>query len=131
MKEKFYKFMYGRYGIDKFGYALLIASLCASLIGSVFNAPIIYLFSYALMGYAIFRALSKNIYKRSRENVKFINIKNALTQKLKLQKNKIRDRKTHKYFECSTCHNNLRVPKGKGELKVTCPVCKTVTITKT
>ena len=131
MKEKFYRFMYGRYGIDKLGYAILITSMCLSLISSVFSFELLYIASYALMIWEIYRFLSKNIYRRSAENVKFLNIKSSLSKKLKLEKNKIKDRKTHKYFECSTCHNNLRVPKGRGELKVTCPVCKTVTFTKT
>ena len=131
MKEKFYRFMYGRYGIDKLGYAIIIASMCFSLLSSVFSFATGYVVSYALIVWEIFRFLSKNIYRRSAENVKFINIKSAVSKKLKFEKNKIRDRKTHKYFECSTCHNNLRVPKGRGELKVTCPVCKTVTFTKT
>ena len=131
MKEKFYKFMYGRYGIDKLGYTLIIVSMCITLLSSIFNIEVGYILSYGLIGWEIFRFLSKNIYKRSSENVRFINVKKSLTLKVKLEKNKIRDRKTHRYFECSTCHNNLRVPKGRGELKVTCPVCKTVTITKT
>ena len=131
MKEKFYRLMYGRYGIDKLGYAILITSMCLSLISSVFSFELLYIASYALMIWEIYRFLSKNIYRRSAENVKFLNIKSSLSKKLKLEKNKIKDRKTHKYFECSTCHNNLRVPKGRGELKVTCPVCKTVTFTKT
>ena len=131
MKEKFYRFMIGRYGIDKLGYAILIASICVSLISSILSLPAGTLISYALLIWEIFRFLSKNTYRRSAENLKFINIKNSVSKKFKLERNKIRDRKTHKYFECSTCHNNLRVPKGRGELKVTCPVCKTVTITKT
>ncbi len=131
MKEKFYRFMYGRYGIDKLGYAILIMSIYLSLISSVFSFELLYIASYALMIWEIYRFLSKNIYRRSAENVKFLNIKSSLSKKFRLEKNKLKDRKTHKYFECSTCHNNLRVPKGRGELKVTCPVCKTVTFTKT
>ncbi len=131
MKEKFYRFMIGRYGIDKLGYAILIASLCVSLISSVFSFPIGSLISYSLLIWEIFRFLSKNTYRRSAENMKFINLMDKISKRFKFERNKIRDRKTHKYFECSTCHNNLRVPKGRGELKVTCPVCKTVTFTKT
>ena len=131
MREKFYRFMLGRYGIDKLGYAILIISMVISLISSVFKFYVGALISYVLLIWEVYRFLSRDTYKRSSENMKFLNIKKISTQKIKFQKNKIRDRKTHKYFECSTCHNNLRVPKGKGELKVTCPVCKTVTFTKT
>lgn len=33
------------------------------------------------------------------------------------------DRKTHRYFECPSCKKRLRVPKGKGKIRITCPHC--------
>lgn len=130
MREKFARFMYGRYGMDKLGYALLISSMIVTLLSSLFlkNGIII---AYALMIWEIFRFFSKNIYRRTQENNKFYSFSQKTKKKLGLAKNKLRDRKTHRYFSCTTCHNTLRVPKGRGEIKVTCPVCKTITITKT
>ena len=29
----------------------------------------------------------------------------------------------HRYFECPKCHQTVRVPKGAGKVKVTCPKC--------
>jgi LSD1 subclass zinc finger protein len=54
----------------------------------------------------------------------------VVRKSFKLTKNKFRDRKTHRYFNCPTCHNTLRVPRGRGEIRVSCPVCKTITVTK-
>jgi uncharacterized C2H2 Zn-finger protein len=31
--------------------------------------------------------------------------------------------KSHKFFKCPSCHNILRVPRGKGKIFVTCPKC--------
>ena len=122
--------MYGRYGIDKLGYAILICSMVLTLLTSLFGGEGD-LVAMALLVWGVYRFLSRDIYKRTRENQKFLSISASLKKKLGLIKNKLRDRKTHRYFECTTCHNTLRVPKGKGEIRVTCPVCKTVTITKT
>ena len=122
--------MYGRYGIDKLGMVLLIASMIITFLSSLFFSEGI-IISYVLILWEIFRFFSKNTFKRSEENRKFLNIKNVLKKRTDLMKNKIRDRKTHRYFQCPTCHNVLRVPKGKGEIRATCPVCKTITITKT
>ena len=130
MKEKFARFMYGRYGMDTLGYALIISSMVITCLSSLFF-PDFVIFAYALMIWEIYRFFSKNTYKRAQENNKYYSVIRAIKKKFSLRKNKIRDRKTHRYFECTTCHNTLRVPKGKGEIRVTCPVCKTVTITKT
>ena len=130
MREKFARFMYGRYGLDKLGYAILISSMIITLLTSLLGGDGNFV-SLALLGWGVFRFLSKNTYKRSQENIKFLDIMNSLKKRVGLVKNKIRDRNTHRYFECTTCHNTLRVPKGKGEITVTCPVCKTVTIIKT
>ena len=131
MGNKFYRFMLGRYGMDKLGYAILIASMIVTFISSVFRIPGGIYPAYALIIWEVFRFLSKDTRKRSQENLKFINFRVTAKNKCALLKNKIRDRKTHRYFQCTTCHNTLRVPKGHGEVKVTCPVCKTVTIIKT
>lgn len=122
--------MYGRYGMDKLGYMILIVSMVITLISSLFfkNGVIV---AYALIIWEVYRFFSKNISKRTNENSKYYSIIRSLKKKYALSKNKLRDRKTHRYFSCTTCHNTLRVPKGKGEIKVTCPVCKTITITKT
>ena len=130
MREKFARFMYGRYGMDKLGYTLLICSMVLTLLNSIFGG-VGDLLPVALIIWEAYRFLSRDTYKRSRENQKFLSISASIKKKLGLLKNKLRDRKTHRYFECTTCHNTLRVPKGKGEIRVTCPVCKTVTITKT
>ena len=36
-----------------------------------------------------------------------------------------KDKKNYKYFKCKNCKAQLRVPKGKGKINVTCPKCKT------
>ena len=131
MGNRFYRFMIGRYGMDKLGYAVIITAMAVSIISVLLGIRALTLISYALLIWEIYRFLSKNTYKRAQENQKFYSISDKAKKKFTLTKNKLRDRKTHRYFECSTCRNTLRVPKGKGEVKVTCPVCKTITFIKT
>lgn len=68
---------------------------------------------------------SRNVYKRSGENTKFLRMTYPVTSRFKSWKNRWRDRKTHKYLKCPHCKQQLRVPKGKGEITVTCPKCHT------
>lgn len=131
LKEKLMRFFSGRYGIDTLGYFLVIASMAVSLASSfvgLFSAVasyIVWVLSYILLGWAIFRMLSRNTYARYNENRIFLGIWKPVKKWFKLQYNRIKDARTHKYFACPSCKNNLRVPKGRGEITVTCPVCKT------
>ena len=110
------RFMAGRYGSDKLNMWLLgIGVICC--ITSLFlnGLPISYLvlsiLSYVLMFIAIFRMLSRNTYKRYRENRRFL-----------MLLDRIKDRK-HKYFDCPRCRQPVRVPRGKGKIAITCPKC--------
>jgi len=123
MKERFVRFMYGRYGGDNMNNIMLIAALILSFILNLLNMPGNFVLLIAL-AYATFRTLSKNIYARRRENEIFMNIWSRVPKFFKLCRNKWRDRHTFRYVKCEKCKNTLRLPRGKGEITVTCPVCK-------
>ena len=110
------RFMEGRYGTDKLNMAILLTGLACSILASILPGAVTKLtfttVSYILMGFAIFRTLSRNIYKRYEENRKFL----LFFQKLK--------DKDHRYYNCPRCRQQVRVPKGKGKIAITCPKCK-------
>ena len=116
-------FMIGRYGTDKLNMVILGAGLIASLVSMFIHfAPVNLLLtavSYALMGWAIFRTLSRNTYKRYQENRKYL---------MFMQRLKDRD---HRYFDCPRCRQQVRVPRGKGKIAISCPKCKEKFIRKT
>ena len=117
------QFMQGRYGTDKLNMVILGAGLAVSIINIFIKLPllnlILTLVSYALMGWAIFRCLSRNTYKRYRENRKYL----MFLQRFK--------DKEHRYYDCPRCRQQIRVPKGKGKISITCPKCKEKFIKKT
>ena len=125
LMEKLARFFWGRYGIDQLGYALIIAAMVLSMLSSLFGVILLMLPSYALLVWEIVRMMSKNTLRRSQENVKFLKLWAPVRKWFKLQYNRIRDFRTHRYFSCPHCKNNLRVPKGRGDITITCPVCKT------
>ncbi len=47
------------------------------------------------------------------------------------KKAKKQDLKTHAYFKCPKCSTELRVPKGKGKIRITCPKCGEQFVEKT
>ena len=66
MKEKLYRFMYGRYGNDALNICLLILYVLLSLL-SRRNSIVSYI-GFGLFIFAFYRCMSKNIYKRRHEN---------------------------------------------------------------
>lgn len=73
MREKFLRFMYGRYGIDSLGKFLVIVGIIAMLIAGWTDSLTLVTLSWALIIYAYFRVFSRNIYKRSAENQWYLN----------------------------------------------------------
>lgn len=116
MRSALQHFMSGRYGTDKLNMALLCTGLVCSLLASFLPGALLKLAfttaSYIFMFVAIFRTLSRNIYKRYEENRKFL----LFFQKLK--------DKEHRYYNCPRCRQQVRVPRGKGKISITCPKCR-------
>lgn len=119
----FRRFMQGRYGNDKLNTTVLLIALGASLL-QLFM-PRMWLkwtfmvISYGFLAVAIFRMLSRNVYKRYEENRRFLRFLDR------------RKDKEHRYFDCPRCRQAVRVPKGKGKISITCPKCKEKFIKKT
>ena len=129
--EKYRKFMYGRYGTDELTYALIILSVIFSLISNFDKLWFFYFISLLPLAVAIWRTLSRNTNTRYNERLYFLKIISGPKSKFKNIKNRIRDRKTHKYFTCKNCKATLRLPKGRGKINITCPKCGTKMIKKT
>lgn len=135
------KIFYGSYGFDLLSAFLLIISYILSLFNiTAILALIIFLF-------ALYRAFSKKIYKRTNELNKFISIVNNILSKfnkklpdnlprltfnnvpvffnqLKYQtKYKIDYFKKYKIVKCPKCKQKLRLPRKKGAIIVTCKSC--------
>lgn len=126
MKEKFQKFMQGRYGADAFSqflsYVALVLTILILIFGGSYSTTLIVI-PLAIIIYSYFRAFSKNTYKRAGENQKFLNATAGIRQFFVRLKNHTIGTKTHKYFTCKQCKTELRVPKRKGKIKVRCPKC--------
>ncbi len=130
LMQKLQRFLYGRYGTDTFNFALLISGVVFSLLGSLFFRPLYFLADILLI-YALFRALSKNIPARQRENQAFLKIWLPIKGWFRFQKQKLSQRKEYKYFQCPNCKQRLRAPRGRGNIQVTCQKCRHVFLKKT
>ncbi len=120
--------MIGRNGPDNLFRFCVWTALAVSIISIfVFNPWVQLGFSvvyYGLLGYALFRMLSKNVYKRRQENDKYLAVKGKVKAFFSRKKAQFRDRKTHVYKTCPNCKATLRLPKQKGKHTTSCPRCR-------
>ena len=128
MKNKLLKFMSGRYGIDQlYRFLLLNAVVCiliSTLLSDYTSAGVLFnVAAFLLLAWAVFRIFSRNIEKRYLENLHYLEQVGVVQRKLRMRKEKHRQRKDFKFFVCPTCKTNLRVPKGKGKVNITCCKC--------
>ena len=136
-------FFSGRNGADELSVTLVVISVIVFLAAPIFDEKyiqgIFLLLGGILFVLGILRSLSTNIGKRRHENQVFLDLFRSETkeekERRKREKEEKREReklrkerrkeevKTHAFFRCPQCGKELRVPKGKGKIKIRCPNC--------
>ena len=75
-------------------------------------------------------ALMKVVDDLREENRKFLRKAEPVIHWWRLQST-IRKDKEHRYYDCPRCRQQVRVPRGKGKIAISCPKCKEKFIRKT
>ena len=117
----------------------MIVFLAAPIFDEKYIQGIFLLLGGILFVLGILRSLSTNIGKRRHENQVFLDLFRSETkeekERRKREEEEKRERerlrkerrkeeeKTHAFFRCPQCGKELRVPKGKGKIKIRCPNC--------
>lgn len=123
LKERFARFMYGRYGMDSLQKAICVL-IIVSAIASIFtDSAILSLVNTALFVILLLRMFSKNYAARSKENQMYLKFFGKFLQSGKLLKMRFTDRKTHRYRVCPFCKAVMRLPIKKGTHTVKCRQC--------
>ena len=117
------RFMAGRRGADELSMALLIAGVVLSMLSSIFRLGILYYISLAIYIFALFRMFSRNLAKRQEENAAFLKLWRGSTSSVRQLFTRVKNTKKYKYFKCPECKSRLRLPRGVGEVTVTCGKC--------
>lgn len=119
------RFFNGRNGVDHLTAALLMSGILLFIAAQIAGQPLLLYFYYAVALLCAFRIFSKDLYRRRRENQKFLTACGHISSRFRLQKKIFSERKTHRYLKCPSCKQMLRVPKGAGKIQITCAKCKT------
>ncbi len=126
MKDRITRFMIGRNGNDQLNLFLLIAALVSLLAGGIFGGflgSLLRILALVLLVLVYFRMFSKDLPKRAEENSRYLQIRYRIFAKLKALKERWVQRKDFKFFQCPSCHAVLRVPRGRGKIKIVCRKC--------
>lgn len=121
--------MYGRYGLDQLSRFLMLAGvvmavLCMFLRFLPFR-QIYYICSFLNTFFyiiAVFRILSRNTYKRTLENERYLRIRSKVMPHIEEKTKSIRDRH-YIYKKCPKCGAKLRLKRIKGKHITKCPKC--------
>lgn len=116
--------MYGRYGYDELSRAVSIAAVILAILSLVPDMGFLSVLALIAWTWILIRSFSKNLSKRQRERIAYLQFTGKITNWFDVKKRAWADRKTHCYFTCPNCKRTMRVPKGKGKIKITCPQCQ-------
>ena len=134
MRNFFARLLQGRYGADTLSRFITIAALIPAVAAIFFRGlvrNILWTAAIILLAFAYYRIFSRNFAARSRENQKYLSLKNRIAARIRLRKDMLRQRGTHRFFRCPECRAVMRVPKGKGKVQIRCSKCGNAFVKKT
>ena len=128
MKDKFYRFMQGRYGVDQFAKFTMGVALVSIVLAIFVNTgssagSLLDMLGLVAIVYTYFRIFSRNISKRAQENQKYLSATAKLRQRLNKEKNMMKQRKDYHIYTCPSCGQKVRIPRGKGKIEISWPKC--------
>lgn len=124
------RFMEGRYGADALGRFLSVSGcivmLLAVILRRIWNgvlSNLLFSLAIVIVVWCYSRVLSRNFTRRQLENQWFLQKEQALLDWFSLRRDCFSQRKEYAFFRCPGCGRTVRVPKGKGRIRITCRHC--------
>lgn len=121
---KMENFMRGRHGLDGLSIALLAAGFLLGFVGQGFRCLPLLFIGIAGMLWGLARIVSRNHFRRQRENQLFSEILYRLGRRADGFGRKMREIRRYRHFQCPHCGKFVRIPRGKGRVLIHCPQCK-------
>lgn len=121
---KYQDFMRARNGMDDLNQGLWYLFIGVTILQLFLRGALLSMIGTVSAIVLLFRAHSKNLAKRQKENQQYVEMINLVKAKWK-------NRKEYKVFRCKNCGKLVRVPKGKGKIEASCPRCRQRKICRT
>ena len=120
------QFMIGRNGNDELNRFLLAVDMVLILLSVIFSrwiGRVLSPIALVLLGFTYYRMLSRDLIRRSDENARYLRLRERFLGMIRVRKEQWVQRKDYKFFVCPACKATLRVPKGRGKIKIVCRKC--------
>ena len=130
MRDRFLRFMEGRYGVDQLYRVLLISGAILVILSNVIFPYVFLLAGWILIIWAFYRAFSRDHSRRYAENQKFLELVGKIRRGWGKQRYMMGQRKEYHIYTCPQCKQKIRIPRGKGKIEISCPKCDTKFIKK-
>lgn len=122
-------FFEGRSGPDALSMVLsflaCVLLVIAMLVGDGLSS-ILWILACICLGASYFRIFSRNTARRRLENERFLRRIKPLTDIRQRRLERKRQKNLYCFFKCPQCSTVLRVPRGKGRIRITCRNCGNV-----
>jgi hypothetical protein len=126
--------MAGRNGTDQLNRFLAVVDVILLLLSLILPQRVrgaFYTLFLVVLVITYFRMLSKNLYRRRAENNWYLQKRVRVAGSLRVMRECWLQRKEYRFFACPSCSSMLRVPKGRGKIKIVCRKCGTSFVRKT
>ena len=130
IRNQLIKFMTGRYGADKLGKFLTATAFVLLVAGLFIRNPWVDFIAAAVLLVSYYRMFSRNIRKRFEENQKFERVSFSIAETFRRWRFRLQQGRKFHIYKCPSCGQKIRVPRGKGKIKIHCPKCNTDFIKK-
>lgn len=129
LKERFRRFMIGRYGLDQLGSFLNTVVLVLIILSIFFRRGLLSILLNTLVIVLLIllyaRVFSKNFNRRYKENEAFMRLRFRVSESWKKWKFKWEESRKYRIFRCPNCRQKVRIPRGHGKVSIHCPKCGT------
>lgn len=123
IKDRFRRFMVGRYGTDELN-RFLSALILAFVVLHLFARNIFFFWLELLCLACIYmRMFSRNTGRRFQENQAYLHCCFYAREWVRKLGIRLNAKKKYKIFKCPSCGQRLRIPRGHGKIQVHCRSC--------
>ena len=122
-RQKFERFMIGRYGVDPLARFLNICMIVLLIANFLFRSHLLYWLALLILFCSYFRMFSKNIPARFQENERSLRLRFKAGECLKRSRFQGEQALKYHIYRCPGCGQKIRIPRGRGKVSIRCPKC--------